>query len=98
MEFTSAPEKGEELPLEELPLKELDAALGVGHSGLGKYTWGLVSHMVGGKMSGGFNITSIKAHLSKAWGLGLTRSDGVLMLGTTTEPTKHLGSEAEAKA
>ncbi|KIM72031.1 hypothetical protein PILCRDRAFT_82243, partial [Piloderma croceum F 1598] len=64
MEFMSAPEKGEELPLE-----ELNATLGVGHSGaLGKYTLGLVSRMVGGKMPGGFNITSIKVCLSKAWG------------------------------
>jgi fatty acid synthase subunit alpha len=63
MEFMSAPEKGEVLPLE-----ELGAALGVGYSrALGiKYTSGLVSHIVGGKMPGGFNITSIKAHLSKA--------------------------------
>jgi len=34
-------------------------------------------------MTGGFNITSIKAHLSKTWGLGPSRSDGVLLLGTT---------------
>jgi fatty acid synthase subunit beta len=94
MEFTSAPEKGEELPLE-----ELGSALGVGYSGaMGKYTSGLVSRMVGGKMPGGFNITSIKSHLSKAWGLGPMRSDGVLVLGTTMEPAKRLGSEAEAKA
>jgi fatty acid synthase subunit beta len=39
MEFTSAPEKGEGLPLE-----ELGSALGVGHSGaLGKYASGLIS-------------------------------------------------------
>ena len=94
MEFASAPEKGEELPLE-----ELGSALGVGHSGsLGKYTSGLVSRMVGGKMPGGFNITSIKGHLSKAWGLGPSRSDGVLLLGTTMEPAKRLGSEPEGKA
>ena len=94
MEFTSAPEKGKELPL-----KELDATLGVGHSGaLGKYTLGLVSRMVGGKMPGGFNITSIKDHLSKALGLGPSQSDGVLLLGTMMEPAKCLGSEAEAKA
>src|ERR1700722_11472881 len=40
-EFTSAPEKGEELPLE-----ELGSALGVGHSGsLGKYATSMVSRM-----------------------------------------------------
>jgi 3-oxoacyl-ACP reductase-like protein len=94
MASTSALEKGEELPL-----KEPGAALGVGHSrALGKYTSGLVSRMVDGKMPGGFNITSIKAHLSKAWVLGPSQSDGILLLDTTMEPAKCLGSEAEAKA
>ncbi|KAI0311286.1 acyl transferase domain-containing protein, partial [Amylostereum chailletii] len=93
-EFASPPEKGEELPLE-----ELGAALASGHSGtLGKYTSGLVSRMVGGKMPGGFNISAIKAHLSKTWGLGPSRADGVLLIGTTMEPPKRLASEAEGKA
>jgi hypothetical protein len=48
----AASEKGEELSLEELALR--CSALG------------LVSRMVGDKMPGNFNITSIKAHLSKA--------------------------------
>ena len=92
-EFSSAPEKGEELPLE-----ELGAALGVGFSGsLGKYTTGLVSRLIGGKMPGGFNLSAIKSYLSKSWGLGSQRADGVLLLGTTMEPAKRLGSEAEAK-
>lgn len=47
-------------------------------------------------MPGGFNMSSIKAHLSKAWGLGPSRADGVLLLGTTMEPPKRLSSEAEA--
>jgi fatty acid synthase subunit alpha len=94
LEFASAPEKGEELPLE-----ELGAALGSGHSGaLGKYTTGLVSRLVGGKMPGGFNASAIKAHLSRSWGLGPIRSDGALLFGTTMEPPKRLGSEPEAKA
>jgi 3-oxoacyl-ACP reductase-like protein len=54
--------------------------------------------MVGGKMPGRFNITSIKVHLSKTWGLGPSRSDGVLLLGTAMEPAKQLGSEVDAKA
>jgi len=92
-EFSSAPEKGEELPLE-----ELGAALGVGFSGtLGKYTTGIVSRLIGGKMPGGFNLSAIKSYLSKSWGLGPQRADGVLLLGTTMEPAKRLGSEAEAK-
>ena len=93
LEFTSAPEKGEELPLE-----ELGSALGVGYSGsLGKYTSGLVSRLLGSKMPGGFNLSAAKGHLSKAWGLGSSRADGVLLLGITMEPPKRLGSEAEAK-
>jgi fatty acid synthase subunit alpha len=94
LEFTSAPEKGEELPLE-----ELGSSLSVGHSGtLGKYTSGLVSRMIGGKMPGGFNSSAIKTHLAKTWGLGSSRADGVLLLGTTMEPAKRLSSEAEGKA
>ncbi|KAH9945014.1 fatty acid synthase [Epithele typhae] len=93
-EFSSAPEKGEELPLE-----ELGSALGVGFSGsLGKYTSGLISRLVGGKMPGGFSASAIKAHLSKSWGLGPQRADGVLLLAATMEPAKRLGSEGEAKA
>ena len=66
MEFTSAPEKGEQLLLQ-----ELGSALGVGHSGaLGKYASGLISRMFGGKIPSGFNISSIKTRLSKIWGLG----------------------------
>ena len=49
-------------------------------------------------MPGNFNITSIKGHLLKAWGLGPSRSDGVLLLGTTMEPAKRLASEAEAES
>ncbi|KZS94178.1 fatty acid synthase [Sistotremastrum niveocremeum HHB9708] len=94
LEFASAPEKGEELPLD-----ELGAALGVGYPGtLGKYTSGLVSRLVGGKMPGGFNVSAIKGYLSKTWGIGPGRADGVLLLGVTLEPAKRLGSEAEAKS
>ncbi|KAJ7158521.1 fatty acid synthase [Mycena filopes] len=94
MEFASAPEKGEELPLE-----ELGAGLASGFGGtLGKYTNGLVSRVVGGKMPGGFNSSAIKAYLSKSWGLGSGRADGVLLLATTMEPAKRLASEVEAKS
>ena len=90
-EFASPPEKGEELPLE-----ELRSALSAGHSGnFGKYTSDLVSRMVGSKMPGGFNMSAIKAHLSKTWGLGPQRADAVLLVGTTMEPAKRLGSEGK---
>lgn len=94
LEFSSAPEKGEELPLE-----ELGSALAVGHAGnLGKYTSGLVSRLVGSKMPGGFNVSTIKSYLSKTWGLGPMRADAVLLHGTTMEPAKRFGAEAEAKS
>ncbi|GLB40343.1 putative protein with domain of unknown function (DUF1729) [Lyophyllum shimeji] len=93
-EFTSAPEKGEELPLE-----ELGSGLSAGFSGtLGKYSSSLIARVIGGKMPGGFNASAMKAHLAKSWGLGPSRADGVLLLATTFEPPKRLGSEAEAKA
>jgi fatty acid synthase subunit alpha len=93
-EFASAPEKAEELPLE-----ELGSALGTGFSGSpGKYSTGLVSRLIGGKMPGGFNASAIKSYLAKTWGLGPMRSDAVLLLATTVEPPKRLSSEAEAKS
>ena len=94
LEFSSAPEKGEELPLE-----ELGSSLGAGFNGsLGKYTTGVISRLIGGKMPGGFNLSAIRSYLSKSWGLGSSRADGVLLLAATMEPAKRLGSEAEAKS
>lgn len=92
LESFSAPERGEELPPE-----ELGSSL-TGTGGLGKYASGLVSRLVGGKMPRGFNISAIKSYLSKSRGLGPPRADGVLLLGTTMKPPKRLGSEAEGKA
>lgn len=88
------PERGEELPLE-----ELGAALNTGYSGtLGKHTSGLVTKLINSKMPGGFNLTSVKNHLQKGWGLGPGRTDGVLLVAITQEPPKRLGSEADAKS
>ena len=92
-EFTSAPEKVEELPLEKLGL-----VLGRSFSGaLGKYNTGLISCLIGGKMPGGFNSSAIKCYLSKNWGPGVSCSNGVLLLGTTLEHPKQLASKAEGE-
>ena len=56
-----------------------------------------MSCAIGGKMPGGFNISSAKSHLSKTWGLGPQCADTVLLIATTMEPAKHLGSKAEGK-
>lgn len=93
VEFSSPPEKGEDLPLD-----ELGAALNVGYSGLGKHAMGLTNRMVAAKFPGGFNITAARGHLNKQWGLGPLRSDSALFYGISNEPAKRLGSEAEAKA
>lgn len=93
VEFASAPEKGEDLPLD-----ELGAALGVGYTGLGKHAMALTNRMVASKFPGGFNISAARAHLNKQWGLGPLRTDSALFFGILTEPPKRLGSEPEAKA
>ena len=49
-------------------------------------------------MPGGFNISSVKAYLSKTWGPDSQRADTMLLIATTMEPAKRLGSEAEGKA
>ncbi|TDL13244.1 hypothetical protein BD410DRAFT_847158 [Rickenella mellea] len=90
----TTPEKGEELPLD-----ELGSALTTGYSGtLGKYTTSMVSRLVASKMPGRFNASAIKTHLSKAWGFGSACADGVVLLGLTMEPAKRLASDVEAKA
>lgn len=94
LEFSSAPEKGEELLLE-----ELGSSLGVGFSGsLGKYTSCLISCLVSSKLPSGFNLSAIKSYLSNTWGIGSSRADGVLIFGATMDFAKRLGSEGEAKA
>jgi len=93
VEFSSAPEKAEDLPLD-----ELGASLGVGYAALGKHAMALTNRMMGAKMPGGFNISAARAHLSKQWGLGPLRSDSALFFGILSEPPKRLGSESEAKA
>ncbi|CAH7689739.1 fatty acid synthase subunit beta [Phakopsora pachyrhizi] len=93
-EFGSAPDKAEEMPL-----GELGAALQSNYAGtMGKHTSGLVSRLIGSKMPGGFGLSAVKAHLTKTWGLGTGRVEGVLLMAVTMEPPKRLGSEGDAKA
>ena len=44
---------------------------------------GLVSRAIGGKIPGGFNISSAKSHLPKTWGLGPQCADTVLLIATS---------------
>lgn len=92
VEFASAPEKAEDLPLD-----ELGAAMNVGYSGLGKHAMALTNRMIASKFPGGFNISAARAHLGKQWGLGPLRTDSALFFGILNEPAKRMGSEGEAK-
>jgi 3-oxoacyl-ACP reductase-like protein len=66
LDFTAAPEGGKAPPLD-----ELGSSLGSRYSGQsGKRTTGLISRLVGGKMFGGFNFTSIKGYLNCAVAVG----------------------------
>lgn len=83
---------------EELPLKELATSISNGFPGtLGKHTSALVSKLISGKMPGGFGMSQAKAYLAE-YGLGPSRSNGVLLFGLTLEPASRLGSESDAKA
>jgi 3-oxoacyl-ACP reductase-like protein len=56
-----------------------------------------MSRTIGGKMPGGFNISSAKFHLSKTQGLGHQRADTVLLNATTIEPAKRLVPKQKVK-
>lgn len=93
-EFGTAPEKPEDIPLD-----ELGAAMQATFDGnLGKCSQGLVARLISSKMPGGFNVTSARKYLETRWGLASGRQDGVLLLGITMEPPARLGSDADAKA
>ena len=85
-EFSSAPDKGEELPLE-----ELGAALGVGFSGnLGKYTTSLVSRLIGGKVPGGLSSSPISQRVGV--------SDlSARMVYSSLEPQRNLPNVSDPK-
>ena len=92
-EFSSAPEKGEELPLE-----ELGTVLSSQHNGnLGKQMTSMISRLINQKFPGGFPLSSARSHLTKAWGLGNGRIDSILVRGLTNEPASRLASEMDAK-
>lgn len=93
-EFGTTPEKPEDTPLD-----ELGAAFQSSFNGqLGKQSSSLIQRLISSKMPGGFNITSVRSHLSTKWGLGSGRTEGVLLLALTMEPPARLGNEADAKS
>ena len=92
-EFGSAPEKSEEIPLQELAETMQDNFNGE----LGKQSSSLVNRLLASKMPGGFTVTITRKYLQSRYGLGKGRQDAVLLFGLTNEPASRLGSEGDAK-
>ncbi|KAI9138416.1 fatty acid synthase [Paraphysoderma sedebokerense] len=90
----AVPDKSEESSLEELGA-QLESSF---DGSLGKHSSSLVSKMLSSKMPGGFSATSAKNYLSTTFGFGPLRSDAVLLIATTMEPSVRLSSETEAKS
>jgi fatty acid synthase subunit beta len=80
---------------EEVSLQELGSQIQV--TGLGKHTSSLVSKLISSKMPGGFTLSQVKEHLKSSYGLGPLRSDALLLLGATMEPSNRLSNEEDAK-
>ncbi|KAJ2577573.1 fatty acid synthase alpha subunit Lsd1, partial [Coemansia sp. RSA 1807] len=80
---------------EDMSLQELGAAIGTSSS-MGKCSQPLVARMFGSKMPGGFTLSSARAMLQTAYGLGSQRQDALLLMALTMEPAARLGSDADA--
>ncbi|KAI9826791.1 MAG: hypothetical protein M1819_007262 [Sarea resinae] len=93
-EFGSVPEKAEEASFDEL-CHSLSASF---DGRMGKVSSTLIDRMQSSKMPGGFNLISIRNHLSMRWGFGPGRQDGILLLAVTMQPSVRLGAEIDAKA
>jgi len=89
----SIPLKAEELALEELG-KQISSTF---NGQLGKYTTQMINRMLSGKMPAGFSASAVKTYLANTYGLGKGRTDGVLLVAITMEPSSRLGSEADAQ-
>ncbi|KAI8319305.1 hypothetical protein GQ54DRAFT_320354 [Martensiomyces pterosporus] len=83
---------------EELPLRELAAAVGSFSGTLGKHTSSHIARLFSAKMPGGFTQSAARSLLQTAYGLGPQRQDALLLAALTMEPASRLPSEAEAKA
>ncbi|KAK9464499.1 3-oxoacyl-reductase [Lipomyces arxii] len=93
-EFGSAPEKAEEIPLEELGASIQSSGF---NGQLGKHSASLVARLVASKMPGGFNLTSTRKYLQERWGFAAGRQDSALLLAITIEPPARLAAEPDAK-
>jgi len=94
-EFSVVPERAEELSLEDLGASLSPA----GYNGApGKVIGGHISRIISSKMPGGFTASSIKTYLKDHWGLGVHRTDGVMIMMITEEPPARLSSENDAKS
>ncbi|KAK3901810.1 thiolase-like protein [Staphylotrichum tortipilum] len=85
-EFTSLPDRPEDVPLRDLSVT-------FDHDrGLGKTSASLVAKFVAAKMPAGFNSASIRSYLTDRWSLGPQRQTAVLLRAVAAEPPSRISS------
>ena len=78
----------------ELPLKELAGSV-AGYSGGGKFSKTHIARLMSAKMPAGYGMGGVRGYLG-AKGFKEGSIQGILLHGLAMEPTKRLGSDAEA--
>jgi fatty acid synthase subunit alpha len=93
-EFSTLPEKPENIPLQ-----DLGAAATAADSDLklGKTSSALIAKLISSKMPARFNANSIRSHLADKWGLGPSRQIAVLFSAVASEPQSRLPSVQAAE-
>ncbi|KAK4234871.1 hypothetical protein C8A03DRAFT_37321 [Achaetomium macrosporum] len=90
-EFSSIPERPEDIPLKDLGVP-VDA-----DRPLGKTSSALVAKFVSSKMPARFTAASVHSYLADKWGLGPLRQAAVLIRAVAAEPPSRLSSTEAAK-
>ncbi|KAL4876809.1 thiolase-like protein [Aspergillus karnatakaensis] len=86
-EFPSLPDRAEDVPL-----VELDAALGGGSSSLGRTSAALLQRVFTAKMPARVTIPTVRTRLATVWGLPVDRQTAVLVGALAAEPQSRLAS------
>ncbi|THC98396.1 hypothetical protein EYZ11_002115 [Aspergillus tanneri] len=93
-EFSSLPDRAEDVPL-----SEIWRAMQSNHKGnLGKVSKAMINLMFTSKMPSSFTITLARDQLRTQWGLKQGRQDSCLLLAVTLQPVARIATELEAKA
>ena len=88
-EFSTLPERPEDVPLKDLGAA---AAAADPELKLGKTSAALVAKLISSKMPARFNAHSIRKYLAEKWGFGPSRQTSVLLFALASEPQSRLSS------